>query len=325
MPDMQTATDMRTAFAAEACELLDQDPLTAVVLAEISADLFAKAAARHPDRVLNVGIREQLMVSVAGGLALAGMRPIVHSYAPFLVERAFEQVKLDLAHQGGHAVLVSIGASYDAARSGRTHQAPGDVALVDSVPGFSVLVPGHPAEVRGLLRGAVEGLGSGPGGASDDGPGGSGDGPGGGSAYLRLSTESNREPRPLSPALQVVRSGRRAVVVAVGPMLDPVLDAVGEEDVTVAYMTTVRPFDADGLSLLAAASSGSVVLVEPYLAGTSAFAVSSALASRPHRLLSLGVQRTELRRYGTPGDHAAWQGLDAAGIRRSVTGFLGLT
>ncbi len=309
-------TDMRTAFAAEAGELLDEDPLTAVVLAEISADLFAKAAARHPDRVLNVGIREQLMVSVAGGLALAGMRPIVHSYAPFLVERAFEQVKLDLAHQGGHAVLVSIGASYDAARSGRTHQAPEDVALVDSVPGFSVLVPGHPAEVRGLLRGAVDGLGSGPGGAP-------GDGPGGGSAYLRLSTESNREARPLSPGLQVVRSGRRAVVVAVGPMLDPVLDAVGDLDVTVAYTTTVRPFDAEGLRSLEAAS-GAVVLVEPYLAGTSAFAVSSALASRPHRLLSLGVERTELRRYGTPGDHAAWQGLDAAGIRRSVTGFLGL-
>ena len=151
-------TDMRTAFAAEATELLDEDPLTAVVLAEISADLFAKAAARHPDRVLNVGIREQLMVSVGGGLALAGMRPIVHTYAPFLVERAFEQVKLDLAHQGGHAVLVSIGASYDAARAGRTHQAPEDVALIDSVPGFSVVVPGHPAEVRGLLRGAVGGL-----------------------------------------------------------------------------------------------------------------------------------------------------------------------
>jgi transketolase len=253
------------------------------------------------------------MVSVGGGLALAGLRPIVHTYAPFLVERAFEQVKLDLGHQGGHAVLVSIGASYDAARAGRTHQAPEDVALIDSVPGFSVIVPGHPAEVRGLLRGAVDGLGSAPGGA-----------PGGGSAYLRLSSEANREARPLSASLQMVRPGRRAVVVAVGPMLDPVLDAVGDLDVTVAYTTTVRPFDADGLRSLEAAS-GAVVLVEPYLAGTSAFAVSSALASRPHRLLSLGVQRTELRRYGTPGDHAGWQGLDAAGIRRSVTRFLGLT
>ena len=151
-------SDMRTVFAETATALLDEDPLAAVVLAEISADMFGKAAARHPDRVLNVGIREQLMVSVGGGLALAGMRPIVHTYAPFLVERAYEQVKLDLGHQGVHAVLVSIGASYDAARAGRTHQAPEDVALLDSVPGFSVVVPGHPAEVGALLRGAFGAL-----------------------------------------------------------------------------------------------------------------------------------------------------------------------
>jgi transketolase len=298
-------SDMRTVFAETASALLDEDPLAAVVLAEISVDMFGKAAARHPDRVLNVGIREQLMVSVGGGLALAGMRPIVHTYAPFLVERAYEQVKLDLGHQGVHAVLVSIGASYDAARAGRTHQAPEDVALLDSVPGFSVVVPGHPAEVEALLRGAVGALEA-------------------GSTYLRLSTEANLEARPVSASLQVIRSGRRAVVVAVGPMLSPVLEAVADLDVTVAYATTVRPFDDCGLRSLEAAS-GAVVLVEPYLAGTSSYRVSSALASRPHRLLSLGVPRVELRQYGTPAEHAAFHGLDAAGIRRSVTGFLGLT
>jgi transketolase len=244
------------------------------------------------------------MASVGGGLALAGMRPIVHTYAPFLVERAFEQVKLDLAHQNAHAVLVSVGASYDAARAGRTHQAPEDVALMDTVPGFSILVPGHPSEVPGLLRGAVGVLETGR------------------SAYIRLSTESNRQALPLWPGLRVVRSGRRAVVVAVGPMLDPVLDAVADLDVSVAYATTVRPFDGSGLRALAADTSGTVVLVEPYLAGTSAWAVAEALAGQPQRLLSLGVPRGELRRYGTPADHARQHGLDAAGIRRSVTGFL---
>ena len=299
--------DMRTAFASVASSLLDEDPLAAVVLAEISADLFAKAAARHPDRVLNVGIREQLMVSVGGGLALAGLRPIVHTYAPFLVERAFEQVKLDLGHQEARAVLVSVGASYDAARGGRTHQAPEDVALLDTVPGFAVQVPGHPDEVPGLLREAVGVLDS-------------------GSTYLRLSTETNRSALPLWPGLQVVRPGRQAVVVAVGPMLSPVLDAVGDLDVTVAYTTTVRPFDGEGLRALASArSEPAVVLVEPYLAGTSAYAASAALAGRSaFRLLSLGVGRTELRRYGTPDYHAALHGLDATGIRRSVTDFLDL-
>jgi transketolase len=296
---------MRTVFAETASALLDEDPLAAVVLAEISADMFGKAAARHPNRVLNVGIREQLMVSVSGGLALAGMRPIVHTYAPFLVERAYEQVKLDLGHQDAHAVLVSIGASYDAARAGRTHQAPEDVALMDSVPGLSVVVPGHPGEVGALLRGAFGALE-------------------GGSTYMRLSSEANREAQPVSASLQVVRQGRRAAVVAVGPMLSPVLEAVADLDVTVAYATTVRPFDAAGLRS-AEGGSGAVVLVEPYLAGTSGYAVSAALASRPHRLLSLGVPRTELRRYGAPADHAVWHGLDAAGIRRSVTGFIGLT
>ncbi len=307
-------SDMRTAFTEAASLLLDEDPLTAVVLADISADAFAKAAARHPDRMLNVGIREQLMVSVGGGLALAGLKPIMHSYAPFLIERAFEQVKLDLGHQGTHAVLASIGASYDAARGGRTHQAPEDVALMDTLPGFSVLAPGHPGEVAGLLRGAVDLLGD----AAVAGSSSLRQ-----STYLRLSTESNREARPLRAGLQVVRSGHEAVVVAVGPMLDPVLDGLAQEDVTVAYATTVRPFDAAGLRSLAA--SGTVVLVEPYLAGTSAGVVSAALAARPHRLLSLGVGREEVRRYGTPADHARWHGLDAAGIRCSVRQFLSLT
>src|ERR1700730_2446327 len=161
--------DMRTVFAETASALLDEDPLAAVVLAEISSDMFGKAAARHPDRVLNVGIREQLMVSVGGGLSMLGSGPNVHTCTPFLVERAYEQVKLDLGHQGVHAVLVSIGASYDAARAGRTHQAPEDVALMDSVPGFSVVVPGHPDEVPDMLRTAMGALNS-------------------GSAYVRLSS-----------------------------------------------------------------------------------------------------------------------------------------
>jgi transketolase len=298
-------TDMRTAFVTAANELLDSDPRSAVVLAEISADLFAKAMARHPDRVLNVGIREQLLVSTAGGLALAGLRPIVHTYAPFLVSRAFEQVKLDLGHQGARAVLVSVGASYDAARGGRTHQAPEDVALLDTLPGFAVHVPGHPSEVPGLLSRAMDAL--------DE-----------HSSYIRLSVTENSSPLEVSPGLRVVQHGRRAVVVAVGPILDPVLEAVAGLDVTVAYATTVRPFDSAGLRALTASSgtAATVVLVEPYLAGTSARLVSSALASRPHRLLSLGVPRTELRRYGTPADHSRLYGLDAAGLRRSITGFL---
>jgi len=292
---------MREQFAATACELLDQDRSVALVLADISVSMFAEAAARHPDRVVNVGIREQLLVNVGAGMAMTGMRPVVHTFATFLVERGFEQIKLGFAHQGVGGVLVSAGASYDVSRGGRTHQAPGDVALLDTLPDWTIQVPGHPDEVDTLLRAAVTGDGM---------------------VYLRTSTQQNIQPMPVdgSGRMMVVRRGSRGTVVAVGPMLDQVLSATQGIDVTVLYATTVRPFDAQ--TLISTLGSPDVILVEPYLAGTSTRCVAEALAHVPHRVLGLGVPRVELRRYGRPEEHTTALGLDAAGVRQSVTGFL---
>ena len=64
------------------------------------------------------------------------------------------------------------------------------------------------------------------------------------------------------------------------------------------------------------------MIVEPYLAGTSAAAVADALRDQPRRLLALGVPPLELRRYGTPDEHRHAYGLDADGIRRSLDAFL---
>lgn len=293
---------MRQSFIDTATALLAEDPRAALVLADISAAAFEPAARRHPDRVVNVGIREQLMVGVASGLALTGLRPIVHTYAPFLVERAFEQIKLDLDHQGLTAVLVSIGASYDRAGAGRTHLAPADITLIDTLANWTVHVPGHPDEVPPLLREAT---------ATDD------------PVYLRLSTQCNDRARPGDGHLQLVRAGsaRAPLVIAVGPLLDEVLAGVAGLDVAVAYTHRPRPFDIRGLRALA---NTEVVLVEPYLAGTSSRVLAAALADRPHRLLALGVGRQDLRRYGEAVDHARWHGLDAAGLRRSISDFLAL-
>jgi transketolase len=289
---------VRDTFVHTVTALLDEDPRTAVVLADISADAFAPAARRHPDRVLNVGIREQLMTGVAGGLALTGLRPYVHSYAPFVVDRTYEQIKLDLGHQDAGAVLVSVGASYDGSSMGTTHFSPQDVALLDTLDGWTVHVPGHPDEVPGLLRAAAR---------TDD------------RIYVRLSSQTNASAR--STGLHVVRHGWAGapVVLAVGPMLDPVMDAVADLDVTVAYTATPRPLDTAGLRDLV---TREVIVVEPYLAGTSSRLVAEALSDVPHRSLHLGVGRGDLRRYGSPKDHARWHGLDATGLRGSISAFL---
>jgi transketolase len=110
--------------------------------------------------------------------------------------------------------------------------------------------------------------------------------------------------------------------VALGPVLDAVLEATAGRDVTVLYAHGVRPFD--GRALRAVLGGSDVVVVEPWLAGTSAHVVAEALRDVPHRLLSLGVGRQELRRYGSSADHVRAHGLDATGLRRALDGFLAL-
>ena len=293
---------MRERFTAVTTDLLAEHARLAVVLADISADSFGPAASRHPDRVINVGIREQLLISAAGGLSLTGIRPIAHTFASFLVERPFEQIKLDLNHQGAQAgaVLVSAGASYDNSGSGRTHQSPGDVALLGTLPGWTVHVPGHPDEAERQIRAAARGTGL---------------------VYVRLSTEANTVPLDGEPGrLTVLRRRGRGTVLAVGPLADAVVDATLGLDVTVLYAATVRPLDV--ATLRGSLQAPDVVLVEPYLAGTSVPAVAGALRDLPHRILGLGVGRRELRRYGTPAEHQAAHGLDARSLRAEIASFL---
>ena len=289
----------RTQFAHTAGDLVETDPSVALVYAEISGQFFGEVEARHPDRVVNVGIREQLLVNVGAGLALAGMRPIVHTFGSFLVERAFEQVKLGFGHQDVGGVLVGSGGSFDIASAGRTHQVPGDVALLDTLPGVHIHAPSTSTEVDTILRTTVAGDGL---------------------HYVRVVGQTNHTSYT-GRGFHVVRRGAGATVVALGPVLDDVLAAVEGRDVSVLYASTVRPFDGRGLRA-AIGEVPDVVLVEPWLAGTSAHVVGDALRDVPHRLLALGVARDELRRYGTPADHIAAHGLDAVGIRRSLDGFL---
>jgi len=279
---------MRARFYELAAEALERDERVAVVLAEIGAASMPS----HP-RHFNVGIREQLMIGVAAGLALEGYRPVVHSYTPFLVERPYEMLKLDLGHQDLGAVLVSTGASYDASTEGRTHQAPEDVAVIAALPGWTVHVPGH---VRELEQAFVDALGT------DD------------RMYIRMTDETN--PAPVEgDGLSVLRPGA-PLVVAVGPTLGPTLEATADLDVGVAYLKTVRPFPHDAFD-----GVDDVVLIEPYLAGTSAAEVTKAIGHRPHRLLALGVPNAEFRHYGAPEQHRAAHGLDAQGIRAAIEAF----
>jgi len=288
---------MRERFASTATELLDRDERAAIVLAEISVGMFDRAMADHPARVVNVGIMEQTMVGVSAGLAMEGFRPIVHTIAPFLAERPFEQLKLDFGYQGLGGTFVSAGASYDYSIEGGTHHAPGDVQALLAIPRMQVIVPGHADELETFLR-AVYANGE--------------------PTYVRTSVSRNAAPLDVAfGRADVVRTGSRATVLAVGPMLSRTLAATEGLDLTVVYATTIRPFD--GAAMRAVVGDGSMlVVVEPYYEGTTLSELAPELGDRAVRFASIGVPRRFLHRYGRPQEHDAALGLDVAGIRRRI-------
>jgi 1-deoxy-D-xylulose-5-phosphate synthase len=125
--------------------------ITAAMLYPVGLDAFAD---KFPDRVFDVGIAEQHAVTSAAGMALAGLHPVVAVYATFL-NRAFDQVLLDVAlHRCGVTfVLDRAGVTGD---DGPSHNGMWDMSMLQLVPGLRLAAPRDGAQLRELLREAVE-------------------------------------------------------------------------------------------------------------------------------------------------------------------------
>lgn len=291
---------MRKQFVATVSQLLAEDPRLVLLLGDIGVFGFNDAARCFPDRVYNIGILEQATVSLAAGLAKTGLIPIVHTIAPFLTERCLEQIKVDFGYQALGGNFVTVGASYDYAALGCTHHCPGDVQAVTTVPGVEVIVPGTAAEFDRLFRETYDS---------------------GRPTYFRLAEQEHRAEITASfGQASVVKEGNAATVVVIGPLLESILDAVRNLDVTVLYYHTVRPFDADMLRRHAPA--GKVLLCEPYYRGGLAAEITEALWPRPVLLRSLGVPCRFLTEYGKVEQHDEAIGLTPDAIRTELEGLI---
>jgi transketolase len=109
---------MRWTFQQCLYDLMKRDPRTHLLWGDVGLGLFKKHREDFPSRVLNVGVCEQSTVSMAAGMAMQGLRPICYTITPFLIERAFEQIKIDVDQMRQPVLLV--GHSDD--KSGPTHQ-----------------------------------------------------------------------------------------------------------------------------------------------------------------------------------------------------------
>ena len=144
---------MRNRFADTFYELGKADPRLCVVVADISpAGSIAKFRQDFPDRFINTGVAEQIMIGMVAGMAQRGLRPFAYTIATFTLYRPFEMVRDDLCYQNLPVTIVGIGGGVTYSTLGATHHAQEDVSIACSLPNMNVIAPCDPAEAEAATR-----------------------------------------------------------------------------------------------------------------------------------------------------------------------------
>jgi len=126
---------MRRQFGKTIVELAERDEKLVLLIGDVEQEM-AEFKKRFPGRFYNLGLCEQTMISIAAGMALEGLRPVVYSITPFLIERPFEQIKIDIDEQNLPVMLVGYA---DYPIHGPTHRAlnaQGLVSLFKNIMGY---------------------------------------------------------------------------------------------------------------------------------------------------------------------------------------------
>lgn len=280
---------MRRQFKDTVLKLAAGDDKLVLLFGDISVYLFNEFGERYPERLLNLGICENTLISMAAGMSATGFHPIVHTITPFVTERSYEQVKLDLCYNRLGATIVTCGGSFDYAWDGATHHCYTDLELMRMLPGMEVMQPGSKKEFDTLFSGCYRN---------------------GNPSYIRIAADEHGMDFPVEFGKGIIvkeTAGANLTIATAGPLLGNVLTACGDLPANVLYFHTLKPFDA---ALLERFADTRIVVVH------DAFGLFEAInASCSVKTLYHGLPDAFCGYYGTLRDIRKQLGLDPEGIK----------
>lgn len=286
---MATAThSVRQQFADTMVTLGQEDPNLVVVVGDISHGIMQPFAKTCPGRYFNMGILEPTMISVVAGMSKIGLRVVAHTIAPFIIERSFEQLKLDFVYHRLPGNIVTIGSAFDYSNLGCTHHCYGDFALLKTLPDVQITYPSSPLEFDLLFRQAYA------------------------NNFLtvyRLPGQQhdvtfNSGDIQLGKGIRLCE-GNGVTIIATGPQLRTALGVrerlvAHRKEAEVIYLHTIRPLDGQ-LVVASVAKTGRVVVIEEHMQsgglGDDILRATCHLSSV--KFVSAAIPDTFVRGYGS--------------------------
>jgi len=302
-----TATNVRQQFADTMLAVGQENEKLVVVVGDISHGILQPYAKAFPGRYYNIGILEPTTISLGAGLSRSGLIPVIHTIAPFLVERAFEQIKLDFCYHKVGGNIVAVGSAFDYANLGVTHHCYGDFALLKTLEGTEITCAASPVEFDMLFRQAYANPNV---------------------IYYRVA--GSRHGVDFAPSDIVfgkairITEGKTLTLVATGPQLASALGArdllaADGWDAEILYVHTIRPLDVEAIRT-SVDKTGHVVVIEEHMrSGGLGDDVMRAMQNRgAYKFLSMSIPDRFVRGYGTYRDHCESCGLTPQGVADAV-------
>lgn len=297
---------MRNVFADSMSDIGTKDPRLVVMVGDISHGILQPFSKACPGRYFNIGICEPTIVNMAAGVAKSGLIPVIHTIAPFIIERAFEQIKLDFGYQQLSGNFISVGSAFDYSQLGCSHHCYSDIPLMLQLTRSQIFFPASPVEFERLFnevynQNTIN--------------------------YFRLPETTHGvvfEPSDIQVGRSIrVVEGRDLTLVVIGSLLSIAMEAqkVLEEQgiyIEILYYPTIKPFDQDALQTSVVKTRNLLVIEEVYHFGGVYSLALDAVKDIPKVVVhSMGIQDF-IYTYGTYKELCAEQGFSTQGILKKI-------
>ena len=311
--DFVTMMDAKGTVTAEILDMIHEDPRVCYINSDSTVGRVAEAMKTYPDRIIDTGIQEMNMVTIAAGLAKEGYIPFVQTFGPFLCVRALDQIHNDVAYNDFPVRLIGTHAGLSSGY-GPTHNTIVEFAIMGALPNMTMVAPCDARQAKKLLRKSLDYKGP---------------------IYIRI-------PRGEEPAVYaddyeydyeigkaiVINEGKDLTLIATGMAVYNCVQAAKElekhgYDIGVIDMHTIKPIDKEAI-VAAAKRTGKIITVEDHnIVGGLGSRVADVLLEEGvcAKLKKVGIPDT-FAEIGYPEELYPYYKLDVNGIVETVLEFL---
>ncbi len=274
--------DFRDAVFDTLRTIMRNDPTVVITTNDMNAVLLDEIREEMPDRVINIGIAEQNLISVSGGLAQSGKKVFVFAIVSHVIGRGWEQIKLDVCTMNLPVTILGVGPGLSYGNDGPTHHGTEDVALTRALPNMTIFNPCDSNSMIAAVK--LSHVSEGP-------------------VYIRIDREKivpiHSENANLIPGFKVWREGTKLALVTTGVITHRVLEAARKleasgVDCQVVELYQLKPVNSKDIASAFGGAERIVVVDEHSPTGGLATIVAEVMVregvAKPMEVISLPDQ-----------------------------------